>query len=97
MKHLKLFESFLNENYNISDKVYNTGQFGPEFDKWYNDCNTKAKEKNWNNWGFQFIDKSKDPEQKKVFFVVTEKQFDSKNAVIKGTFNLRDKTNEILD
>ena len=99
MKHLKLFENFeMNEkNYNISDKLYKAGHFGVEFDEWYDGCNEKAKEKNWNNWEFQFISKDKDPEQKKVFFVVTVKQFDSKNAVIKGTFNLRNKVSEILD
>ena len=96
MKHLKLYENFLNEgNYNISDKEYKEGQFGPEFDKWIKDCSDKAKEKNWNDWIFRFgenIDTNKI-----VYFMVNEKSFDSKNIKKKGFFDLRNKKFEIQE
>jgi hypothetical protein len=101
LKHIKLFEQFLiKEDYNIGkpgevSKLYKVGQFGPEFDKWMVDTKKKAEEKDWNDWGYSFADKSNDPSQNKIIFLVSVKQFDKKEQ--KGTFRLDVKKGDILD
>ena len=100
---LKNFEeySIVNEelggDYNIDNQTVKKGSFGIEFDEWITNCNKKAEEKGWNNWEFSRISKDRDPEQKKILFMVNERPHDSKNIVNKGEFDLTNKKGTLLE
>jgi hypothetical protein len=99
-KLTRVSKTLVTEDYNISkpgevSKQYKVGQFGPEFDKWMVDTKKKAEEKDWNDWEYSFADKSNDPSQNKIIFLVSVDQFDKKEQ--KGTFRLDVKKGDILD
>ena len=100
---LKNFEehSTVNEgiggDYNIDNQTVKKGSFGVEFDEWITNCNKKAEEKKWNNWEFRRVTKDKDPEQKRIIFMVNERPHDSKNILNKGEFDLTTKKGTLLE
>ena len=111
MRKLKTFENFnkMNEGdeswrtYVIDKpgevaKNYKIGVFGPEFDTWMTNTNAKAKEKNWESWGYTFATMDNDPRQQKIYFMVCETPTTKHTErVKKGVFQLDTKKGTITD
>ena len=97
----KFNESFINESIIISQKSYQDGQFGREFDEWKLKCTKKAEEKGWNDWEWVFYNQSEkvsiphhkgdDVPSNMVLFLVNEKSSGESPNTRKGTFDLKSK------
>lgn len=106
MEHISSFEKFVNENLALNEDIIiqvpggtsvtsKERDVSPEFLEWYEATKKKAEEMRWNDWGYSFADKSVDPQQNKVLFMVSVKAFEK--PVQKGIFRKDTKKGEISE